>query len=1257
MLEVIMAMFFLLILTLHFNLAGTIRAVAVSNSACSPGTECVTLAECLSNTNTCFATNSRVNFVDRFYEITGLPTTYYIISDARDLTISGNRTLLACTTRFIGFAFINVTNLLFDGLQFDGCGEVMPEFVLSQLHLTSSDNSAFFMNGRTRVALLLGNVNQLVLDSVEVHNSYGYGVLIVDSMGVEISHSNFSSNNRWALQCYDREDANAVNVSCCHSLSHIANEGNCIGGNIMVISTERAQYAMNSQTEILNTWITHGVNLDIQRNFNENYTYTAGGLSLYSDHSRYDESVLISHCTIASNIGLSSGNAVIYIHDNIDSDYDVTITHTDFLDGNAGFERFEKTAKSGGLTIEYGYVNEHNHANYRSDVAIKNIVIQHSTFVGNMAFTAGAILFHAYIRDKYVRAQFHMINCILSSNFGYDTIVTVRGNMGNRFHNIELEVVNIHMIDNRILHEVSLFDPLLAYHHSPHISTLHTEELSIVTCVGVVIQGNELRGVSMKHNTEFRFQQENIISDNRGTEGGAIFIDQSQIMLESPEPRLYINNNTATLSGGAIYVVSPTASLIPRTPVCFFNIWYDCNLLSPGRILLKNNSAMISGSSLYGGNIEKCDIQNCYYSPGDFLEGILVFMILFDIPWNRSLTEVTSDIERICFCVNGKPECGLEQWSISAYPGMSLRVSAVAVGQLNGTNPGIVLSRVIGSDTALVSEQQMRQQVGVECNDLNYTIHSFENEQFEIVLRIVDGTVLEANQTILINATQCPSGFQLKQLECSCIPILEEHQVTCFIETQNFKIPAEVWVGLNVETSEFLAHSKCPFHKCRSEISTFTLNSTDSICSRGFSGILCGRCVSSFGATFGKIGCENCHGAFSALVIAIFVIAGPLLVVVMLYGDLTVNHGTFNGIIFYANVVQIYRSSFFGSGQINVVTVLIAWLNLDLGIQLCFYPGMTFYAQLWFQYLFPAYTIFLALILSILNWYTTLGGRIIGNNIRNVSGTLILLSYTKLLRLVAETLSFTYVSSSQSTPHRVWLYDGNILYMEAKHTALVAASLATLLLFLIPFTLLMLLEYPLLRQKTRRIMVRCGAHNLTQVYQKPYNELKRWWTGMMLLIRVLLITLHQVGIVGNQELNLIVIATFGLCILGTMWNLGSLYRNKYVTLVETFYITNLVLLAGWSEYVSSPRSQLILSHILVSAALLVFLATLSYHVITKIIRVVKERKKHIDGGQLDVNYTRFFEDSGGQVVKPTSHTCIGITSDQKPLTDILAHNI
>lgn len=328
----------------------------------------------------------------------------------------------------------------------------------------------------------------------------------------------------------------------------------------------------------------------------------------------------------------------------------------------------------------------------------------------------------------------------------------------------------------------------------------------------------------------------------------------------------------------------------------------------------------------------------------------------------------------------------------------------------------------------------------------------------------------------------------------------------------------------------------------------------------------------------------------------------------MLYGDLTVNQGTFNGIILYANIVHIHRTAFFGPTHSSVITVIIAWLNLDIGVELCFYDGLDFYVRAWLQYLFPTYIIALGTLLLLLNWYTSLGARIIGNNIASVTASLLLLSYTKYLRIVSESLSFTTITSSLGHSKRVWLYDGNVLFMQDKHTALSIVALAVLVGYIIPFTALMVFEHLLLSSKTRQILVRLQLATLISIYQTSYKNSLRWWTGIMLLVRVVLVTLYQVNILGNQRLNLLIIVSLGLCLFGTMWNVGSLYRTKYVTMIEAFYLTNLLLLAGWNVYISTARNRMILSYILVTAALMLFIATILYHIITRLIKAVKKRR-------------------------------------------------
>ena len=47
------------------------------------------------------------------------------------------------------------------------------------------------------------------------------------------------------------------------------------------------------------------------------------------------------------------------------------------------------------------------------------------------------------------------------------------------------------------------------------------------------------------------------------------------------------------------------------------------------------------------------------------------------------------------------------------------------------------------------------------------------------------------------------------------------------------------------------------------------------------------------------------------------------------------------------------------------------WVNLDLGIETCFYNGMDSYAKTWFQFLFPFYIWFILALIILASRYLT----------------------------------------------------------------------------------------------------------------------------------------------------------------------------------------------------------------------------------------------------------------------------------------------
>jgi len=82
---------------------------------------------------------------------------------------------------------------------------------------------------------------------------------------------------------------------------------------------------------------------------------------------------------------------------------------------------------------------------------------------------------------------------------------------------------------------------------------------------------------------------------------------------------------------------------------------------------------------------------------------------------------------------------------------------------------------------------------------------------------------------------------------------------------------------------------------------------------------------------------------------------GVALVSLLLVCKLTVATGTLSGLVFYANIVGTNQTIFLPVESTDAFSVFIAWLNLDFGIETCFYDGMDAYIKTWLQFVFPVY--------------------------------------------------------------------------------------------------------------------------------------------------------------------------------------------------------------------------------------------------------------------------------------------------------------
>ena len=123
---------------------------------------------------------------------------------------------------------------------------------------------------------------------------------------------------------------------------------------------------------------------------------------------------------------------------------------------------------------------------------------------------------------------------------------------------------------------------------------------------------------------------------------------------------------------------------------------------------------------------------------------------------------------------------------------------------------------------------------------------------------------------------------------------------------------------------------------------------------------------------------------------------------------------------------------------------------------------------------------------------------------------------------------------------------------------------------------------------------------LLDAYQGPYRDQFRYWTGLLLLVRIVLFAIFDVNTLGDLRMNLFAIIVVIATLLVFWVIVGKVYKNLCMKLLESFLL-NLLILAAASLFLKSfegfsvVEKQAVLTSILVGSAALVFIGILAYH--------------------------------------------------------------
>ena len=696
-----------------------------------------------------------------------------------------------------------------------------------------------------------------------------------------------------------------------------------------------------------------------------------------------------------------------------------------------------------------------------------------------------------------------------------------------------------------------------------------------------------------------------IVNNSSPGNGGGIkiIISQSAFFVSNNSTEVFFINNTAQGKGGAIYFFL-METVRPSSNKTFLPI---CSFAHNFKPIFSGNNALSGGNNVYSGLYWSCG--------GEFTHRVIHIKNNFDSIVNCSNNPtlknfpkplpsyITSEALGVCLCSDDEVSINYHVRIVNhqLYPGQIITLSLVTVGACGGISPSVL---VTSSDIGImVSLETINQKTEKQCKDFKYKIkqRGLNISSGKINLGIEKISELPDNSSLIVNVTllPCPHGLALTNGMCQCNSVISSvSNVKCDVNQMPHPISksSNSWLYYNTQYDCTVGYVNCPFDYCNSSTISFSLDDSDIQCANNRSGILCGACQQGLSLMLGSNKCGQCSNKYISLILP-FIAAGVILVAFLLVSNMTVSVGSINGLLFYANVMKLNESV--NGISIPVLSQFIAWLNLDLGIETCFFNGLDGYWKTWLQYCFSFALIALLILCCKLS---TKLAHYLGRNVVAVLSTLIFMAHSKLLLAIRNSLMLSVIECKGKKSY-VWSVDGNLSYLGHKHIYLFILSLVVMLTGLL---------YTITILSSQWMQKLCGRHcrsswdpfyrfkPFLDAYTGPYKDKYRYWTGLLLIIRLLLTTVFSyttgiIPIINNYIIAFTVTVLIHLIA-------KEVYRNKILNFLELFYMVNLGItglsIALMNQFESSfgTTSITVITALSVSLSMTVFLITVVVHI-------------------------------------------------------------
>ena len=1083
-----------------------------------------------------------------------------------------------------GFAFINLHKLTLQRLLFIDCGAYLAGLNKRILEIINSTSSPVYFTQYQSAVLLFVHIKTTLINEVSIISYYGFGVVAINSLVTVLD--TFMINSSKSVEFFPKS----------------------LGSGVLLLFVDSVLPSAN--VSIRNANVTHNIeytNYSIElQHLNDSVPITnAAGLTIVYTQKLFVVDVLVTSCTFIKNMG--GGMFVLYFNANTKSK--VTVDNCIFVKNQpghygAGISMFVLQTKDTAL---------HNNGSF-NPLTVSNSQFIHQKpwyFISEIYLAiSGAV--HIIV---YNPPQNMMTITFSNDTFTNNSAIKTGSSLYAKVYSLK-----------RPKTVCIVMDGVSAFHNTQMGMSSLISKAGVFTLVNlktVVITG--LNNVFYKNhgsvfeviNSDITLSGNMCFRENSGERGSAFKVYGDGMFYFQNGLRASFINNTALTKGGAIYVYGRNNGV---TNQCKFQSdvgsHHNISKLNVS-ILFINNSAVESGNSIFSTHIYNCYVNKHHFNHH---ESRVYYRTISNGTLENGLS--TLPIKR-CVCYMGN--CiGHNEQRIDAYPGQKIHVPLAAVDpqdKITYTDVSLTLAYEVyihgfytlyNLPSWYISSNDISQVLlESQCTTVNATLMSKGGTfKFTKTLLVVSSVYDSSILKVKLKLFDCPLGFTLNtgngKCECSQIinqlGLLGEYNPICKIHSDitvngspliTITRPSDstAWLGL-VNTSNaanisigvaLTCHMYCtvnPRHRL------FVINGTNigtihkehisniiPICMPNREGPLCSTCAVvnglKYSVVFGSKECQYCSNWW-LLTLVLYALAGPLLIYLLFALKLTLTTGTINGVVFYAQMYGIIKgvrhtksSHNFGAIYFDVTDSAITFINLNLGVSLCFYNGMT---ELWktgISLLFSVYLLIIVVILIILCRYSVWLSNKISHSSVQVLVTVVHLSFSRLLTTTMDV--FTPINiylNTTDTPLKVWYSDATIEYGKHGHLILMVITASIVGPILITYLTILIAGRPLQKIHPK---IREYIRPIYEAIHAPYKRNKEFFFAARVVLAVFYYLLYSMYR-GNDRYQGLVIALVTLICYSMLETLSRPFRKLWLNCLSTLLLTNILFILSTIWY-------------------------------------------------------------------------------------------